>query len=185
MKLNKIIIAMGAAAAMCAGSAYAGDTTVTGGTIHFTGKLVDAPCSVSTSSDGQIVKLGEYTLHHMSNEKKGSTIPFTIKLQDCDSSTAKTAAVAFQGAADEKVKTLLAVSSDLSDSNSATASGVGIQITDSASKVLPVDASEFSTKVDMIDGENTLNFNAQYIADGASVTAGQANADATFIMQYQ
>jgi len=186
MKLNKIIIAMGAAAAMCAGSAYAGDTTtVNGGTIHFTGKLVDAPCSVSTDSDGQVVKLGEYTLHHINSEKKGSMVPFTIKLEDCDTSTVNTAAVAFQGAANANVATLLAIDSGLSDSSSATATGVGIQITDSASKVVPVDASAFSTPVNLIDGENVLNFKAQYIADGASVSAGQANADATFIMQYQ
>ncbi|KAB8312633.1 type-1 fimbrial protein subunit A [Erwinia endophytica] len=192
MKLNKIVIAMGTAVAMCAGTVYAADstpststTTVTGGTIHFTGELVDAPCAVSTDSDGQIVKLGEYTVHHITNEKKGSEVPFTIKLEDCDTSTASTAAVAFQGTQDENSATLLAVDSGTDDSNEATASGVGIKITDSASKVVPVDASAFSTPVNLIDGENVLNFKAQYIADGASVAAGKANADATFIMQYQ
>jgi len=50
--------------------------------------------------------------------------------------------------------------------------------------VIP-DGSTFSTAHKLIDGENTLNFSAMYVSTVAAPTAGQANADATFIMQYQ
>ncbi len=84
MKLNKIIVAMGAMA-IFVGVAHAdGSTTsvtVTGGIIRFKGDLVSAPCAASTSSSDQTVKLGEYTTHHFSKlGVEGTLKPFQIKL---------------------------------------------------------------------------------------------------------
>lgn len=186
MKLNKIIVAMGTAVALCTGAAYARDAststiTVTGGTIHFTGDLVAAPCAVSTDSSNQTVPLGEYTTHHFNAPNiKGTLKPFQIKLEDCDTSTYTTAAVQFQGRSTNA--NLLAIDSGLSGDQSATATNVGIQILDSTSKVL-VPNGDFSTAQTLNDGENILNFAAQYVSTGVA-TAGDANADATFIMQY-
>ena len=57
MKLKTIAVTMGTALALFAGAANAGDpppapptVTVNGGTVHFKGKLVAAPCSVSTDA---------------------------------------------------------------------------------------------------------------------------------------
>lgn len=195
MKLNKLAVIFGAVMAMSVGVAHAGDTdsgddtgsstvtTVTGGTVHFTGSLVDAACAVSTDSTDQTVDLGQYTLHHFKNVgDKTSVIPFQIKLEDCDTTVASTAAVAFSGQRDSAQAGLLAIASG---GNTETASGVGIQILDEASKAVIPDGSTFSTAHTLIDGENTLNFSAQYVSTVAAPTAGQANADATFFMQYQ
>lgn len=194
MKLNKIIVAMGAVMAMCAGAAYAGaddpvtpatTTTATGGTIHFKGSLVDAPCAVSTDSDGQTVTLGQYTVHHFDKTGTlGTAKPFDIKLEDCDTSTASTAAIAFAGRADAANPSLLAVDSGLSGGNDATASGIGIQILDEKSKAVPVDGATLSTAHTLVNGENVLHFAAQYESTADTVTAGDANADATFTIQY-
>jgi type 1 fimbria pilin len=176
---------MAATLILCAGSANAGTTTVTGGTIHFKGKLVAAPCAVSTDSDGQTVKLGEYTTHHFKAAGTlGTLTPFQIKLEDCDTTTASTAAVAFSGRQDASNADLLAIDAGMSGDNKATATGVGIQILDEKSKVVVPDGSSFSSAHTLIDGENILNFGAQYKSTAAA-TAGDANADATFIMQYQ
>ncbi|MFP1763831.1 type 1 fimbrial major subunit FimA [Lonsdalea quercina] len=195
MKLNKIIVAAGAAMALCVGAAHADDDdvpstdvtpalTVTGGTIHFTGKLTSAPCAVSTDSSDQTVNLGEYTTHHFNASGiKGTEKPFQIKLEDCDTSTYTTAAVAFSGRQDADNANLLAVDSGLSGDQSTTATGVGIQILDSASQVVKPDGNTFSTAKTLNDGENVLNFAAQYVSTAAA-TAGEANADATFTMQY-
>lgn len=197
MKLNKLAIAMGAVMAMCAGAASAANdggntptpattaSTVTGGTIHFKGSLVDAPCAVSTDSDGQTVNLGQYTLSHFSKKgTTGSLKPFNIKLEDCDIKVASTAAVAFAGRQDATDANLLAIDNGLSGDNAATASGVGIQIVDEKSKVVPVDGATFSSPHTLMNGENVLTFAAQYVSTADTVTAGDANADATFIMQY-
>ncbi|MGS3451036.1 type 1 fimbrial major subunit FimA [Klebsiella electrica] len=194
MKLNKFAVILGTVMAMSAGMANAADgdtvettgatTTVAGGTVHFRGSLVDAACAVSADSADQIVTLGQYTLHHFKNVgDSSSTIPFKIKLEDCDSQTAGTAAVAFSGQRDAGGE-LLAIDSS-TNGNTATASGVGIQILDEASQKVTPDGSTFSTPHKLVDGENVLNFSAQYISTSATPTAGQANADAVFIMQYQ
>lgn len=187
MKMKSTVIALSAVLTLGASAAYAvtSPITVTGGTIHFTGKLVAAPCAVSTDSDGQTVRLGEYTTHHFNKKGiMGTETPFQIKLEDCDVTTYKTAAVAFQGRQDATDDTLLAIDSGLSGDQSATATGVGIRIKDGKSKYVPVDGSRFSSTQTLLNGENILNFMAQYKSTAAA-TAGAANADATFIMQYQ
>ncbi|XGI79139.1 type 1 fimbrial major subunit FimA [Enterobacter hormaechei] len=189
MKKNKILMAMGGAMLLAAGCANAADAstsvvTVTGGTVHFKGSLIDAACSVSTDSADQIVDLGQHPLHDFKTVgDKTELRPFTIKLEDCDTTVASTASVAFSGAVDSANADLLAV--DATAGNGAGATGVGIQILDESSNTVKPDGSTFSTAHKLIDGENVLNFKSQYVSTVASPTAGQANADATFIMQYQ
>jgi len=197
MKMNKLAVAFTAILALSAGMAHAEEvetppvdpsnpaTTLSGGTVHFRGSLVDAACSVSSDSADQTVELGQYTLHHFKTTgDTSSLVPFKINLEDCDTTVASTAAVAFSGQQDATKATLLAVDSS-AGGNSTTASGVGIQILDEASKPVTPDGSSFSTAHTLIDGQNTLNFAAQYVSTAAKPTAGQANADAVFIMQYQ
>lgn len=157
-------------------------TTVQGGVVHFNGSLVNAACAVSTESADQIVNLGQYrTASFQSIGDTSATIPFKIVLNDCDTTVAKTARVAFSGQTTGTDATLLAINSS---SNDATATGVGIQILDEDSSVMTPDGSTFSKGHSLIDGTNTLNFAARYKATSATPTPGQANADAVFTMQY-
>ncbi|BDH47660.1 type-1 fimbrial protein subunit A [Salmonella enterica subsp. enterica serovar Choleraesuis] len=160
--------------------------TTDGGVIHFTGRLVNAACSVSTESDGQTVKLGEYRTASMKGiGTESATRPFTIVLNDCDSSISSMAKVAFSGqtiASGGIDNSLLNIASS---ENKATASGVGIQILDEDSTPLILDGATFSKGHKLIDGTNTLNFSARYVSVADEPEAGEANADATFTMQYQ
>ncbi|MBT0724707.1 type 1 fimbrial protein subunit FimA [Rosenbergiella sp. S61] len=198
MKLNKLVLLLSTAMTLSIGTAFAaddgGDTpapapapstkVVNGGTVHFTGSLVDAACVVSTKSADQTVELGQYTLNHFKKVgDKSATVPFQIQLEDCDTSVATTAAIAFTGQQDTTSSDLLAINS--AGDNANTASGVGIQILDETSKVLPIDGSKFSAAHTIIDGSNTLQFAAQYVSTSAKPTAGQADADAMFVLQYQ
>lgn len=190
MNKSKILIALAMSMSMVAANALADDptpspsTTVAGGTVHFTGSLVDAACSVSTESANQTVDLGQHPLHDFKKAGDVSELhPFTIKLEDCDTTVASSASVAFSGAVDGTNTAVLAI--DSSGSNGAGATGVGIQILDEVSKVIVPDGASFSTAHKLIDGENVLNFKAQYVATSLKPTAGKANADATFIMQYE
>ncbi|EKM9454595.1 type 1 fimbrial protein subunit FimA, partial [Escherichia coli] len=47
------------------------------------------------------------------------------------------------------------------------------------------DGNSFSTNQNLIPGTNVLPFSARYKGTGTSASAGQANADATFIMRYE
>ena len=165
---------------LVAGAAVAADpVSVSGGTVHFEGELVNAACAVSTQSSDQVVTLGQY---RTASGDTTAQIPFSIVLNDCDPKVAATAAVAFSGQSDITNNNLLAVTSA---DNGTTASGVGIEILDNTSTALKPDGATFSTAQALVEGTNTLRFSARYKATATSATPGQANADATFIMKYE
>lgn len=166
------------------GAAVAADpVSVSGGTVHFEGELVNAACAVSTQSSDQVVTLGQYrTASFTAVGDTTAQIPFSIVLNDCDPKVAATAAVAFSGQSDITNNNLLAVTSA---DNGTTASGVGIEILDNTSTALKPDGATFSTAQALVEGTNTLRFSARYKATATSATPGQANADATFIMKYE
>jgi major type 1 subunit fimbrin (pilin) len=183
MKVSNIAASLVASLGLFVGAANADTTTVNGGNVHFKGELVNAACAVSTDSSNQEVKLGQYRT--ASFAKTGDTsakIPFSIVLNDCDPTVAATAAVAFTGQVDAKDNTLLAVASS---DNADTATGVGIEILDTASATLAPNGATFSTAQNLVEGTNTLRFTARYKATADTTAPGQANADATFVMKYE
>jgi major type 1 subunit fimbrin (pilin) len=183
MKVSKIAASLVATLGLVVSAANADTVTVNGGNVHFNGELVNAACAVSTDSSNQTVELGQYRT--ASFTKTGDTsakIPFNIVLNDCDPTVAATASVAFAGQVDANDATLLSVASG---SNTDTATGVGIEIMDSASATLSPNGSTFSTAQNLIQGTNTLHFSARYKSTADTTAPGQANADATFVMKYE
>lgn len=74
--MNKKILAV-IAASLIAGTAFTAQAasttlTVSGGTIHFMGSVVDAPCSVSADSEHGIVILDQVTLKSMGAKGEAS-----------------------------------------------------------------------------------------------------------------
>lgn len=96
---HKLMTSTIASLMFVAGAAVAADPTpvsVSGGTIHFEGKLVNAACAVSTKSADQTVTLGQYrTASFTAIDDTTAQVPFSIVLNDCDPKVAATAAVAF------------------------------------------------------------------------------------------
>ncbi|MGQ7109617.1 fimbrial protein, partial [Escherichia sp. TWPC-MK] len=62
---------------------------------------------------------------------------------------------------------------------------VVVLVLDNTSAILKPDGNSFSTNQNLIPGTNVLHFSARYKGTGTSASAGQANADATFIMRYE
>ncbi|MEC5317766.1 type 1 fimbrial major subunit FimA [Brenneria populi subsp. brevivirga] len=185
--MRKLLLgALIGASVLSSGLAAAATTTVSGGTVHFKGEIVNAACAVSTNSADQTVNLGQYrTANFTAAGSYSSKVPFTIKLEDCDTTVSTTAAVAFNGSADATDSTVLTTSNNTSGGAGA-ASGVGIEISDSKGTVLTPNGSTFSAAQTLVNGNgNTLNFTARYKSTQATVTPGQADADATFTMQYE
>lgn len=179
----KIAYLVAATTLFTAGLAQAA-TTVNGGTVHFKGEFVNAACAVSSDTANQTVDLGQHRTAKIT--KAGDytpNVPFQIKLVDCDTAVSKTAEFAFSGPQDETDSTLLKIHSGPS-SNAVSATGVGVEITDSAGKVLTPDGKVLSTAQNLIDGNNTFNFIARYKATAEQATAGQAYADANFVITY-
>ncbi len=187
MKTKQLFISVLAATAFTATTgvyAVGEDVTVVGGVIHFTGDIVNAACSVSTNSDGQTVKLGQYrTAAFTGTGTETTPIPFNIVLNDCDPAVSSLASIAFSGQADLIDTDLFTVNA--SGDNTTVASGVGIVIKDKQSQILSPAGTAYSAKQTLIKGTNTFPFTANYKSTVASVTAGKANADATFMIHYE
>ncbi|MDZ5731094.1 type 1 fimbrial major subunit FimA (plasmid) [Enterobacter sp. D2] len=151
-----------------------------GGTVRFEGQVVTGACAVNANSVDQTVKMGQVRTASLANvgDMSGRQ-PFFIQLDDCDTAVAATAAVGFTGAADGADPLALAI-----NGGAGAATGVGIYISDSTSSIAPLDGT-LSTAVNLFDGTNRLPFHANYVATQTPVTAGIANAVATFNVIYQ
>ncbi|EKT55852.1 type 1 fimbrial major subunit FimA [Providencia sneebia] len=182
MKVKSLALVVVSALSLSSVAALAATTTVNGGTVHFKGELVNAACAVNANSVEQTVQLGQFRTAKLA--KAGDTsgsVDFSIQLNDCDTTVATSAKVAFKGvAADAANPTVLAVSG----SSAGSATNVGIQILDFKNVPLGLDGAVFSNAITLTDGTNLLPFQARYYALGAT-TAGIANADATFSVQYE
>ena len=166
------------------GSAMAATTSVTGGTVHFKGTVIDAACAVDDNSIEQTVTMGQVrtarfgtagsvTIGTAANQK----VPFSISLKDCDSTVASNASLTFNGTASADYPSALE-----NAGGPGSASGVGIQIYDAEGAALGLGTA--SATVALINGENTLSFTADYISTKTTVTSGDVEATATFNVTY-
>ena len=184
MKIKTLAIVVLSALSLSSTAALAETTptTVNGGTVHFKGEVVNAACAVDAGSVDQTVQLGQ--VRTASLKQAGATssaVGFNIQLNDCDTTVATKAAVAFLGTAIDATHTdVLALQSSAAGS----ATKVGVQILDRTGAVLALDGATFSAQTTLNNGTNTIPFQARYYATGVA-TPGAANADATFKVQYQ
>lgn len=181
MKIKSLVAGIVAVLSM-AGVANAAPTTVNGGPIYFEGEVVNAACAVDAGSIGQKVPLGQVKTTTLATAgNTSSAVGFKIQLNECDSTVAATAAVAFTGTA---VNSTYPTALALQGSAAGSATNVGVQILDRTGAALPVDGATFSATTPLSDGTVIVPFQARYIATGVA-TAGLANAEATFKVQYQ
>ena len=166
------------------------------GTINFTGEITDAPCSVSANSQDMTVPLGKVSRNVFGITAPGTTpavtaatvgkksIPanFTIDLLGCGA-TAKGASVSFSGTADLDNTTTLRVA-NAGQAGTAAASGVAIEIADSAGAKIDLNTGK-SIDYPLGLGDNSLKFQAAYIATKPAVTVGPANSTAQFTIAYK
>ena len=153
------------------------------GVINFTGEITDAPCSVSPASQNMTVPLGNVSRTQLDGAvgKKGpNPADFSIDLLACPAS-AKAATVSFAGVPDAIDATTLAVS-NAGLVGVEKANGVAVEIADSTGTKIPLgsESQEYILGV----GDNSLKFQANYVATQSTVTVGPANAIAQFTVAY-
>ncbi|NTX79281.1 type 1 fimbrial protein [Serratia proteamaculans] len=181
MKHTLLAAALATTAAFSFSSAFAAD-----GTVNFTGSVTDTACVVDMGGSNALsVPMGKIskTSFGASGSLAGAT-KFTLKLKTCP--TATTATVKFDGIAaggDDKILALTG--------GAGAATGLGIQISDKSGNVLPLATNSVSytlakgdASVPANDVTNDLDFTARYISTAATVSAGSANATATFSINY-
>lgn len=149
------------------------------GTINFNGQIIDAACTVSPASANQTVTLGQVSTSAFSaiNDTAAPTA-FQIDLSACPASVT-TASIKFDGtpyqAGDTATLALIPLPG--------VATGVGVRIRTATNLVMPLYTATPPTTLTQ-GVTNSLMFNASYVARAATVTAGPANAVATFSVIY-
>lgn len=151
-------------------------------TLTISGYVRDISCIVSPDSKDIIVELMKHSSRLLNGT--GSVTPlvsFKITLSQCSGSD-PSVKIGFTGAMDTDNNNLLKI-----ESNSGSASGIGIQILDS--KENPIVINEKSSNISWTNlapgQQNTLTFYARMMATKNSVTAGTVSSMATFTLEFQ
>ncbi len=128
MNAKIFVIAAMSALSLSSAAALANTTTVNGGTVHFKGEVVNAACAVDAGSIDQTVQLGQVRSAKLATAgSTSSAVGFNIQLDDCDTSVATKASVAFSGTSVDTTNTSVLA---LQNSAAGSATNVGVQILD-------------------------------------------------------
>lgn len=182
MKMNKLFLA-GAMTLGLASFAHAADDQGSG-EVNFMGSIVDAPCSISSESDGQTVKLDAVSNMVLKNGGKSDAKPFTIQLEQCDFTAGKNKVrTTFTGVVSAYAtdKELLAISGQ--------ASGAGIGIETFNNERLSL--GEQSDAANLVGDNHTLTYRAflqgglDANGDSVEIVPGPFTAVANFQLAYE
>ncbi|MCP2006222.1 UNVERIFIED_ORG: type 1 fimbria pilin [Buttiauxella agrestis ATCC 33320] len=149
------------------------------GQVNITGTITDNTCVVSPDSLDFTVVMGNVPAKQFFQTGDGTRYePFAIYLEKCGGA-ASGVTVSFQGQLDKLNPDLLALTG-----GSGYASGMGVGIYNQDKTLIPVGNESEQIRLTADQGAVKMNFYARYIADGAAVAAGMANASATFMLTY-
>ncbi|WP_238485345.1 fimbrial protein [Rahnella ecdela] len=166
-------------AVLMAMSLWAENTLAHDGEINISGKIVDKTCTVSADSTQVLVSLGSVASKQFARPGDGTRYePFSLHLEKCGS-TASHVSVTFTGTPDSHDPALLALTQE-----AGSATGMGIALYDSNKNQIPMMQAEAGTDLVPYEATVTLNFYARYLANGDVVSAGEANAATTFVLNY-
>lgn len=143
--------------------------------IELTGSVVDYSCVVEAGDSDKTVELGRWPTKQL--RYSGSTtsrVPFSLSLTGCPPGSAS---ITFTGKGDDSDPTLLALN------GSSAASRVAVELRNADSSRLPLQQASREVAVDD-QGNARLQFYANYIATADDPQPGNADADATFLINY-
>lgn len=149
------------------------------GTVNVTGTIVDKTCAVSADSKNLLVSFGDVSSKTFARAGDGSRYePFTLNLEHCGSA-ATHVTVTFNGNPDSHNTDLLALTPAEGG-----ATGVAVGLYDSDKDLIPLGQPGGGGQLTPNQASVAINFYARYLATGEAVSAGPANASATFMLNY-
>lgn len=143
--------------------------------IELYGNIVDFTCVAEGSDSDKSVTLGTWPTKQLSTTgSRTQAMPFSLKLTGCPPGAAS---VTFSGKTDTHDPELLALN------DASQASNVAVEIRDRDKTRLPLQQASQDVVVDA-QGNAVLDFYANYIATANNPQPGRADADATFMINY-
>ncbi|HFZ4846021.1 TPA: fimbrial protein [Escherichia coli] len=156
----------------CANAANQGQ-----GVINFKGTVINAPCGIAPESADQSIDFGQISKAHLNNNGQSIQKPVDIKLVNCDlSEGSKTVEVQFTGtiAAGEEATNL-----GLSKTNAI------IRMAAQDGTLVAFDGSNKTNATNLVNGDNTLHYQAWVQKGTKDVEEGEFSAIAQFNLSYQ
>lgn len=150
--------------------------------VHFSGALVAEPCTLPDADMDIKLDFGTVIEKYLYQYQRTQSQPFSIHLLECDPSIMSTVSVIFQGTADEELTDMLA----LDVSSAAKGLAIGLELEDGT----PLAINKASPYTQLTHGTNILTFNAYVqvqptVLTNKKLTAGNFNANSTFVLSYQ
>ena len=143
--------------------------------IELYGNIVDFTCVAEGSDSNKTVTLGTWPTKQLSTAgSRTQPAPFTLKLTGCPPGSAS---ITFSGKAEGSDNSLLALN------DASAARNVAVEIRDRDKTRLALQQASQAVAVDA-GGNAELSFYANYIATADNPQPGRADADATFMINY-
>ena len=143
--------------------------------LHAGAQAATALGEINIEMSGNIVTLGTWPTKQLrTTGSRTQPMPFTLKLTGCPPGAAS---ITFSGKADGSDSGLLALN------DGSTAGQVAVEIRDADKTRLDLQQASQPVTVDA-EGNAVLSFYANYIATADNPQPGRADADATFMINY-
>ena len=143
--------------------------------IQMYGNIVDFTCVAEGSDSDKTGPLGTWPTKQLRTAgSRTQAMPFSLRLTGCPPGSAS---VTFSGKADGSDSSLLALN------DASAASNVAVEIRDRDKTRLALQQASQDVAVDA-EGNAELSFYANYIATADNPQPGKADADATFMINY-
>jgi type 1 fimbria pilin len=168
MTFKKVVLA----AAISLGMASTAQAASTNGSINFDGEVQAVPCAISSSDLNKAVTFGTLSQAQLTNGGSSAPKTFDIALLGCDSPTAITANIAFNG------------TSGFGDTFGVTGvSNIGVLLSSGGTVITPGS----SIPKGIFNGDNVIGFEAQVLGAPTAVGAvgtGTFTSTANFSITY-
>ncbi len=148
--------------------------------VEIKGQLVFEPCTLSAESENISLSFGTIVKNYFYTADRTPSEPFSIELENCDTTIGKEAFVTFRGTESIGLPGLL-----VPDNGTLAGLAVGIETTEG--KLLPLNKT--SPAYALSDGATTLNFQGYVQAEPDAIkdktlVTGNLSATATFEITY-
>ncbi|EOC0416705.1 type 1 fimbrial protein [Cronobacter malonaticus] len=162
--------------------AAAGNITsarATDNNLHFSGTLVSEPCNLDPQTSDIVVDFDSIVDKYLYANTRTKSIPFVIKLTNCDISLGSKVTLTFKGSENTALPGLLAVTG--------TATGIAIGMEDIDGRALPF--NQPTPEYTLAQGTNTFTLGAYVQGEPLAITQqtiaeGDFTAIATFELAY-
>lgn len=156
---------------------------IDGGKVHMQGTLVNGACTVAPESQEMTVQMGQYrsSLFKGVGSYAPISIPFVLRLTDCQPEVSDNVGIAFQGATPAEDPQVFLASTSVNGNDAST--GIGLALFDSEQQlIIPNTSPGYFAPIKT--QEMMFHFTARYRSVSKNITPGNIQSQVWFTLVY-